>query len=142
MSSPKKQEGARKVVLGSVARRPAEEIVEELEELSRHDRRLLSTPIPRPASGSPGRFFIAQRPPLPPPRRPINPVIPDVPDAVRRVQAAAISARAREATEMYLRPLLEEAASASAAPRQKSPPREKDDHYDLAKWGRRLSRWN
>ena len=130
------------MVLGSVARRPAEEIAEELEDLCRHDWRVVSRPIPRPASGSPHRFWVDQGPPLPtpPPRRaPINPV---VPDTERRVQAAAISARAREATERYLRPLLEEAASASAAPRQKSLPRKKDDHYDLAKWGRRHSRWN
>ena len=129
------------MVVGSVARRPAEEIVEELEELCCHDRRVVSAPIPRPASGTPHRFWIGQGPPLPapPPRQPINPAIPDT---VRRVQAAAISARAREATEQYLRPLLEEAASTSAAPKQGSPPREADDHYDLAKWGRRLSRWN
>ena len=142
MSSPKKAEGVRRVLLGSVTRRPAEETRAELDRACRHDRQVIATPIPRPPSGAPGRFWIAQRPPLPPPPRHTADVGPDIPDAERRVRAAAISARAREATEEYLRPLLEEAASASAAPKRGSPPREVDDHYDLAKWGRRYSRWN
>ena len=145
MSSPGKTKGrGETVVVGGVTVRPASDREGEFLRACRDDRRKLSTPIPRPASGTPHRFWIGQGPPLPapPPRRPINPVIPDIPDTVRRVQAAAISARAREATEQYLRPLLEEAASASVAPKRGSPPREADDHYDLAKWGRRLSRWN
>ena len=135
-------EGVR-VLLGSVTRRPAEETRAELERACRHDRQVIATPIPRPPSGAPARFWVAQRPPLPtPPPRHTADVGPDIPDSERRVRAAAISARAREATEEYLRPLLEEAASASAAPKRGSPPREVDDHYDLAKWGRRYSRWN
>ena len=127
--------------LGGVACRPAVEVEEEMGELARRDRVILSTPFPR-SPRSPGRFFIAQRPPLPPPPKPINPYVPDVPDAVRRVRAAAISARARKETEAYLRPLLEEAASAAAAPREVSPPRKEDDVFDLARWSRRYSRWN
>ena len=130
------------VVLRGATVSPASDREEELASACRDDRRKISTPIPRPTSGTPHRFWVSHGPklPTPPPRRePINPVIPD---AVQSVRAAAISARAREETEEYLRPLLEEAASAAAAPKQRSPPREADDHYDLAKWGRRLSRWN
>ena len=135
MLSPKKNEDVRrKVRLGGVARRPAADVEKEMGELARRDRINITTPIPRPPR-APGRFFIVQRPPLPSP--PINPFIPDVPDTARRVQAAAISARAREDIERYLRPLLEEAASAAAAPREKSPPRDAEDFFDLARWNRR-----
>ena len=123
------------MALGSVARRPAVEVERELEELCRRDRCIMATPVPQPPR-PPGRFFIAR---LPPPPK-INPYIPDTPDAGRRVRAAAISAGAREDNERYLRPLLEEAASAAAAPREPSPPRKEDDYFDLAKWSRRHSR--
>ena len=122
--------------------RPASDRLEEFAAASCDDRRRMSTPFPRPSSGTPHRFWIEQGPklPTPPPRRmPINPAVPDV---ERQVRAAAISARARDANERYLRPLLEEAASAAAAPREQSPPRADDDHYDLARWSRRYSRWN
>ena len=129
--------------LGGAARRPAADVEEEMGELARCDRVNIASPIPRPPR-APGRFFIVQRPPLPSPP-PINPYVPDVldvPDTVRRVQAAAMSARAREDIDQYLRPLLEEAALAAAAPREDSPPRREDDVFDLAKWSRRYSRWN
>ena len=122
--------------------RPASDREEEFAVSCRDDRHRLSTPFPRPISGSPHRFWIEQGPkmPTPPPRRvPINPAIPD---GERLVRAAAISARAREENERFLRPLLEEAAAAAATPREESPPRKEDDVYDLAKWGRRYSRWN
>ena len=123
--------------MGGVARRPAADVEEEMGELARQDRVRITTPIPRPPR-APGRFFVVRRPPLPSPP-PINPFIPDVRESARFVQAAAISARAREDVEEYLRPLLEEAAS--AAPREESPPCQDDDVYDLARWNRRYSRW-
>ena len=141
MSSSKKSE-KEVVVLRGVTVRPAGDREEEFAAACRSDRRKISRPFPRPTSGTPHRFWIEQGPklPTPPPRRePINPAIPD---GERLVRAAAISARAREETERYLQPLLEEAASAAAAPRQESPPRKIDDVYDLAKWSRRYSRWN
>ena len=127
-------------MLGGVAARPASDREAEFFEACRSDRRKLSTPIPRPASGTPHRFWVGQGPslPTPPPRR--EPINPAPSDDERRVQAAAMSARVREETEKLLRPLLE--ASSAAAPRGESPPRDPDDHYDLAKWGRRLTRWN
>ena len=141
MSSPKKSEDVRrKVRLGGVACRPAAEVEEEMGELARRDRINITTPIPRPPC-APGRFYVVQRPLLPSPP-PINPFIPDVPDTVRCVQAAVMSARARENVEEFLQPLLEEAALAAAAPRESSPPREDDDVFDLARWSRRYSRWN
>ena len=129
------------MALNSVARRPAAEVEEEMGSLARRDRAVIATPIP-PSPRPPGRFFIARRPPLPSPPKPINPYVPDAPDAVRHVRAAAVSARARKENEDFLRPLLKEAASAAAAPRETSPPRSEDDVYDLARWGRRYSRWN
>ena len=140
MSTPKKAEDVRRVVLGSVVRRPKEETLEELRRLCCHDRRVVSSPIPRPASGTPHRFWVGQGPPLPTPPPRHAPINPAPSDDERRVQAAAMSARARRETEEYLRPLLE--ASSNAAPRRESPPRDVDDHYDLAKWGRRLTKWN
>ena len=130
-----------KVALEGVARRPAAEVEEEMGDLARRDRAAMTTPTPQ-APRPPGQFFIARRPPLPSPPKPINPYIPDAPDAVRRVRAAAVSARARKENEDFLRPLLEEAASTAAAPREPSPPRSDDDVYDLARWSRRYSRWN
>ena len=123
--------------MGSVTRRPAADVEEVMGELARQDRIRITTPIPRPPR-APGRFFIVRRPPLPSPPQ-INPVVPDVQESARWVQAAAISARARENVEEIIRPLLEEAAS--AAPRGESPPSRDDDVYDLAKWNRRYSRW-
>ena len=90
MLTPKKAEDVRRVVLGSVVRCPKEETLEELRRLCRHDRRVVSSPIPRPASGTPHRFWVRQGPPLPtpPPRRAPNNPAPS--DDERRVQAAAM----------------------------------------------------
>ena len=126
------------VVRGSTVR-PASDREEELAEACRNDRRRISTPIPRPTSGTPHHFWVSHGPKLPSPpahRMPINPV---APDAERVVRAAAVSARARVENEEFLRPLLEEAALAANAPIRKSPPRAADDYYDLARWSRR--RW-
>ena len=127
-----------------VIMRPANERERQLLRACRDDRIKLSTPILRPASGSPHVFWIGGGPPIPAPpqRRPINPATLDPTDDARRVQAASISTRARDANARYLKPLLEEAASAAAKPREESPPRDVDDHYNLARWSRRYSRWN
>ena len=83
------------MLVGGVTVRPASDREGELLRACHDDRIKLSTPIPRPASGTPHRFWIGQGPPIPAPsqRRPINPVAPGTPDDARRVQAAAISAR-------------------------------------------------
>ena len=138
MSASKKDAGARKRVwVGGVARRPVADVVEEMEVLAREDRRALTAPIP-PAPRPPGRFYITQRPPLPSPP-PINPYVPDTPDRARLLRAAAISARARQEVNDVIRPLMEEADAAAAAPREASPPRDAKDYFDLARWSRR--RW-
>ena len=138
MSESKKDAGGRKKVwVGGVARRPAAEVVEEMEVLAREDRRALAAPIPL-APRPPGRFYVTRRPPLPSPP-PINPYVPDTPDRARLLRAAAISARARQDIDDVVRPLLEEADAAAAAPKKASPPRDAEDHYDLARWARR--RW-
>ena len=123
--------------VGSVARRPAAEVVEEMAVLAREDRKAMTTPVP-PEPRPPGRFYVTRRPPLPSPP-PINPHVPDTPDRARWKQAAAVSARARQEVAAYIRPLIEEADAAAAAPRDPSPPRDAEDVYDLARWARR--RW-
>ena len=142
MSSPKKTKVVKLIIMGGVAVRPASDREEEFRRACHRDRAIVSSPIPRPASGAPHRFWVCQGPllPTPPPRHaPINPA---TSDDERRVEAAAISACVRRETDDVIRPLLEVAASSSAAPKPVSPPRSVDDHYDLAKWGRRLTRWN
>ena len=129
--------------MGGVTVRPASDRDDDFRRACRRDRLVVATPIPHPTSGAPHRFWIYQGPPLPsPPPCPTPYVSPEVMDEERRVSAAAMSARVQRETEEYLRPLLEIAASSAAAPRPVSPPRSSEDHYDLAKWGRRLSRWN
>ena len=141
MSAPKEQgargreQGARKKAwVGGVARRPAAEVLEEMEVLACEDRRKLATTIP-PAPRPPARFYVTRGPPLPTPEK-INPYVPASPDRARIARAAAISARAHLESEAYL---LAKADAAAAVPRETSPPRAEDDFYDLAKWVRR--RW-
>ena len=142
MSAPKKEEGAKskergakKVWVGSVARRPVEGVLDEMEVLAHEDRRRITTPIP-PAPRPPGRFYVTRRPPLPPRPPPINPYVPDSPDRAAIVRAAAVRVRAHQEAEAYL---LAEADAAAAAPRKKTPPCDAEDFFDLARWNRR--RW-
>ena len=137
MLSKKTGEKKGVVMMESVAVRPARETREELERLCRHDRRVVSTPIPRPASGSLTKFFVVQRPPLPAPlpSRHLADVGPTSCDAERRVLAAARAARIDEYTEAVIEDIAAESTSRPA-----SPVRE-DDHYGLAKFQRWSVRW-
>ena len=134
MSAPEEEPRERHQV-GSVRRRPSAEIVAEMSALAREDRAKMSTPFP-PAPLPPGRFFIVRRPPLPRLPPVINPYVPPSPERAQRVEAAAIRARALEEAEAFL---LAEADRDAARPRCPSPPRDPEDHFDLAKWNRR--RW-
>ena len=138
MSAPRKEGARKKVVVGCVARRSTAEVMEEMAALARQDRVKLSTPF-SPAPRPQGGFSIIRRPPLPrqPPINPLAPPSPDrAEDRLRRVEAAAMTARAHEEAEAYLLSMADEDA---ARPRSPSPPRDSEDHYDLAKWNRR--RW-
>ena len=135
------KQSPRIVVLGSVAKRPAAEVRAELARACQQDRETISTPIPRPASGCPIKFFIVQRPPLPTPPPRYAPADPWISSAVRREEAAKRSAAIEEHTEAVIAPL-RRAAGVSAAPRPASPEREWDDHYNLAKWNRWSTRWS
>ena len=136
MSTPKKQQGAGEAhCVGSVRHRPSAEVVAEMGVLARQDRIRMTTPLP-PAPRPPGRFYIVQRPPLPRQPAVINPYVPPSPEGSQRVEAAAIRARAHEEVEAFY---LAEADREAARPRSPSPPRDPEDHYDLAKWSRR--RW-
>ena len=99
-----------------VVRRPAAEVVEEMAELARRDKARMWTPIP-PAPRPPGRFWICQRPPLPPP---INPIPPPSPERQQGVRVAAVSAHAHDEREAWLLKVAEEHAR---RPRTPSPRR-------------------
>ena len=138
MSAPRK-DATVKVGVGSVRRRPTAEILEEMAALARQDRAKLSTPFP-PAPRPQTSFSIVRRPPLP---RPINPFIPAPPERPLDAHVAAARARslreeekADSEREEWLRAW---AFDNAARPRTPSPPRDAEDYYDLAKFGRQ--RW-
>ena len=121
--------------VGSVYRRPAADVVEEMKVLASVERRRMTTPVP-PAPRPPGGFWIERRPPPPPCRQPINPYVPPSPDRAEIARVAAVRARAHEESEAWH---LARADELIARPREPSPPRADDDYFDLARWSRR--RW-
>ena len=131
MPSPKANVGARRGPY-QVVRRPAAEVVAEMAALAREDKAKMTTPVP-PAPRPPARFWIARRPPLPPP---INPYVPTSPERRQSVRVAAVSTREHQEREAWL---LKEAEELVRRPRTPSPLRRDDDHYDLARWSRQ--RW-
>ena len=120
------------VVLGSVARRRSEEVVQEMSEIAVYERARMTAQAP-PTPSYPGRFRYSQRRPARHQKKTINPAPPPPPEQVR---VAAIRQREDAAREAYL---LEEAGRLTRRPRTPTPPRRVDDHYDLAKWSRQ--RW-
>ena len=108
--------------------------------LARQDRAKLSTPFPPAPRPQTASFSIVRRPPLP---RPINPFIPAPPERPLDARVAAARARslreeekADSEREEWLRAW---AFDNAARPRTPSPPRDAEDYYDLAKFGRQ--RW-
>ena len=120
----------RKVVLGSVVRRPSEEVVEEMAEIAKWERaRMVAQAAPTPTpTPSPGRY--SQRPPIKH-HRPINPAPPEP-----RQVAAVKTSWENDARERFL---LEEADRRARRPRTPTPPRRDDDYFDLARWS--VVRW-
>ena len=125
--------------LEQVIRRPKAEVLEEMAALARQDRARMTAPI-APAPRPPGRFWIDRRPPQ---RPPINPFIPVSPERPLDAHVAAVRAQARKEEEKASLEREEElrawAYEHAARPRTPSPPREAEDHYDLARWNRQ--RW-
>ena len=120
-----------KVVVGSVVRRPSEEVVAEMAEIARFERaRITAQASPTPPY--PGRFRYSERRPTRH-HKPINPAPPPGPEQVR---VAAVRTHEDAAREAYL---LEEAGRIVSRPRTPKPPRKEDDHYDLARWS--VRRW-
>ena len=117
--------------VGSVARRRASEVVEEMAALAAVDRARMTAPIP-PKPEFPGRFWYSQRRPIPL-RRAINPA----PQTVR--VASVREARDSRGPDDRERYLLEQAEKIVRKPRTPTPPRRDDDPYDLARWS--LRRW-
>ena len=118
-------------VVGSVARRPTSEVVEEMAALAAVDRARMTAPQP-PTPVFPGGFMYSQRRPRPL-RQAINPAPPVV--RVASIREARDS-REDEERERYL---LKQAEEIAGRPRTPTPPRRDDDHYDLARWSMR--RW-
>ena len=118
-------------VVGSVARRPTSEVVEEMAALAAVERARMTAPQP-PTPEFPGRFEYSQRRPRPL-RRGINPA-----PQVFRVASIrdARDSRDHEERERYL---LEEAERIARRPRTPTPPRRDDNFYDLARWS--VRRW-
>ena len=133
----------RRVSCGAVAVRPAEEIRAELERACQQDRRVIATPIQQPALGTPVKFYIIRRPPLPapPPRRAHDDDGPAASTAERRTATADIAARVDREVEAAIAPL-RRIASMSAAPRPAAPEDETEDHYDLRRWRRWSAKWD
>ena len=119
-------------VVGTVVRRPAEEVVEEMAAIARLNRERMvaqASPTPTPVP-CPGRY--SQRHPIRHrARKPINPVPPPSPEEAR---VAAIRRREWEAGEAHI---VEEGRRLLDRPRTPTPPRRSDDPYDLAKWSLR-----
>ena len=130
--SPSKRPMSKKeeVVVGSVARRPNAEVVQEMAAIAVGERRRMTAPAP-PAPLYPGRFVYSDRRPRSL-RRPLNPA---PPEHAFRVAAVRVSWEQDE-REKYL---LEAAKEAARRPRTPTPPRQPDDVYDLARWS--VRRW-
>ena len=125
MSARGGEEGG-KVVVGSVVRRRAEDVVEEMAAIAEVERaRMFAPPPPTPTYA--GGFAFSLRRPIPH-RKVINPVPPPSPEEVK---IAAVRRREFEEGEAYL---LEKARRLASRPRSPTPPRMADDHYDLARW--------
>ena len=116
---------AQKVVVGSVVRRPCEEVVKEMAGIAEGERaRIVAHAAPTPTlTPSPGCY--SQRHPIKH-RRPVNPAPPEP-----RQVAAVRTSWADDKRERWL---LERADERARRPRTPTPPRRKDDHYDLARW--------
>ena len=132
MSAPRREEARKVVFVGSVARRPSVEVVEEMAALARQEKARMTAPVP-PTPQIPGRFEFSRRRPVPH-RRPINPVPPTSPE--REFRVTAVTKRDHDAREAYL---LEEAEKLARRPRTPTPPRQANDYYDLARWSQQ--RW-
>ena len=118
-----------KAVVGSVVRRRAEDVVEEMAAIAKVERARMTAPPP-PTPIYAGGFRYSQRRPRPH-RKPINPVPPPSPEEAR---VAAARGRQLAEEEAFL---LEAAERWGSRPRRPAPPNRNDDPYDLAKWASR-----
>ena len=122
-------QGRKKVVVGAVARRREDEVVAEMAEIAKGEKARMAAQaaqaLPKPLHLE--RIEWSRLRPVRW-RRPINPIPPPSPE---EVVAAAVKRRELEEGEAYL---LEEADRLASRPRSPTPPRAKDDHYDLARW--------
>ena len=129
-----------KPIVGTVVRRPSEEVVSEMARIAVNDRARMSAQAEEAAEFAkrerarmsaqapetplyPGRFREERRH-----RQPLNPLPPRTPEEAR---VAAIRRREVEEEEANL---LERIGRWANRPRAPTPPRRDDDHYDLARW--------
>ena len=128
------------MVIGSVVKRPKEEVLREMAALAREDRKKLGTPFPpAPAPRPEGRFSIFYPPPLPQPPT----VAPMSPERRINARAAAMFVRARQEERRAAKESEEEfckwAREQAARRRPPTPPRDPEDYFDLAKFN--VQRW-
>ena len=132
-----------RVVVGTVVRRPKEEVVEEMARIAVEDKARMSARAEETAEAAKRERarMSAHAPPTPlysgrfreqrrcRPRQPLNPLPPRTPEEAR---CAAVRRRELEEEEAHL---LERVGRWANRPRAPTPPRRDDDHYDLARWG-------
>ena len=138
MSAQRKE----KVVVGTIVRRPSQEVVQEMARIAVCERARISARAEESAEAARTEKarMTAQAPPTPlypgryqdgqnrRPRQPINPTPLPSPE---EVQLAAIRRREHKAAEAHI---VEEGRRLMERPRTPTPPRRSDDHFDLARW--------
>ena len=126
-----KREDAEKVVVGSVARRRPEEVVEEMAEIAKADRSRMAA---QAAQALPRAFHLRETrwsSHRPIKWRPINPATPPSPEE-RQIAAVKQLEHAEEE-----RRFLDNEAKVFGRPRAPTPPRKGEDPYGFAKWAQR-----
>ena len=135
-----------KPIVGTVVRRPSEEVVSEMARIARYEKARMSAQAEEAArlAKEEKARMTAQAPPTPlypsryresqRPRRLRHHVDPAPPEQ-EVVRVAAIRAAAEEEAL-----LIEATDRLVRRPRVPTPPRRGDDHYDLARWSRQ--RWH
>ena len=131
------------VVVGAVARRREEEVVEEMARIAVEDKARMFARAEEAAKAARDEKarMTAQAPPTPlypgryrdgqhrrRLRPPINPVPPPSP---QQLQVAAVKQRERAEEE---REFIKNEQRVFGRPRTPTPPRDANDHYDLARW--------
>ena len=126
------RKNAEKVVVGTVVRRRSEDVVAEMAELAKEEKRWMSEQAAQ-ALQAPRRIEMATYSRLRPVRlrQPVNPAPTPPPEQLR---AAAVRRRQHDEEERGFIDGLEERVG---RPRTPTPPRTGEDPYNFARWAQR-----